>query len=157
MKKILMGMLAVALMLGVASCKEKAPADAAKDVAEKVEKAVPSLEEIVAQAKADGAKWSVDEWKAAMKDCMLAVKPMMLEMQEIMKGLEGSEGEEADGAKVVEVMAKMADIQKKYPDYENLMNQFEEIAKGTENGKKVIEDDAYAKELAKELGLPEDL
>ena len=36
MKKILMGMLAVALMLGVASCKEKAPADAAKDVAEKV-------------------------------------------------------------------------------------------------------------------------
>ncbi|MCR5242325.1 MAG: hypothetical protein K6D61_05590 [Prevotella sp.] len=143
MKKVLVGMLALVMCLGMVSCSK--------------ESATPNLKDVVEKARAEGANWSVDEWKAAMKDCMLAVKPMMLEMQEIMKGLEGTEGEEADGAKVVEVMAKMAEIQKKYPDYENLMNEFEEIAKGTDNGKKVIEDDAYAKELAKELGLPEDL
>ena len=121
------------------------------------ESAAPNLKDVVEKAKTEGANWSVDEWKAAMKDVMLAVKPMMLEVQDIMKSMEGAEGEEADGAKVVEAMAKLADIQKKYPDYENLMNEFEEAAKSTENGKKVIDDDAYAKELAKELGLPEDM
>ena len=100
MKKVLVGMLALVMCLGMVSCSK--------------ESAAPNLKDVVEKAKAEGANWSVDEWKAAMKDCMLAVKPMMLEMQEIMKGLEGTEGEEADGAKVVEVMAKMAEIQKEY-------------------------------------------
>ena len=137
------GMLALVMCLGMVSCSK--------------ESAAPNLKDVVEKAKTEGANWSVDEWKAAMKDVMLAVKPMMLEVQDIMKSMEGAEGEEADGAKVVEAMAKLADIQKKYPDYENLMNEFEEAAKSTENGKKVIDDDAYAKELAKELGLPEDM
>lgn len=143
MKKVLVGMLALVMCLGMVSCSK--------------ESAAPNLKDVVEKAKTEGANWSVDEWKAAMKDVMLAVKPMMLEVQDIMKSMEGAEGEEADGAKVVEAMAKLADIQKKYPDYENLMNEFEEAAKSTENGKKVIDDDAYAKELAKELGLPEDM
>ena len=129
MKKVLVGMLALVMCLGMVSCSK--------------ESAAPNLKDVVEKAKTEGANWSVDEWKAAMKDVMLAVKPMMLEVQDIMKSMEGAEGEEADGAKVVEAMAKLADIQKKYPDYENLMNEFEEAAKSTENGKKVI-DDEYA-------------
>ena len=37
------------------------------------------------------------------------------------------------------------------------MSEFEEAAKATENGKKVIEDEEWAKSLAKELGLPDDI
>lgn len=151
MKKILMGMLAVALMLGMASCKEKAPADAAKDVAEKVEKAVPSLEEIVAQAKADGAKWSVDEWKSAFRNVLVNMKPML----ETLQGLQEKVGD--DPAKAVEMLGELQAKQKEFEGIEKLMDEFTEIAKGTENGTKVVEDEAWGKEVMKELGLPDDL
>ncbi|MBR5655109.1 MAG: hypothetical protein IKW98_00275 [Prevotella sp.] len=151
MKKILMGMLAVALMLGMASCKEKAPADAAKDVAEKVEKAVPSLEEIVAQAKADGAKWSVDEWKSAFRNVLVNMKPML----ETLQGLQEKVGD--DPAKAVEMLGELQAKQKEFEGIEKLMDEFTEIAKGTENGTKVVEDEEWGKEVMKELGLPEDL
>ena len=151
MKKILMGMLAVALMLGMASCKEKAPADAAKDVAEKVEKAVPSLEEIVAQAKADGASWSVDQWKDALRNVLVNMKPML----EVLQGLQEKVGD--DPAKAVEMLGELQEKQKEFEGIEKLMDEFTEIAKGTENGTKVVEDEAWGKEVMKELGLPDDL
>ncbi len=142
MKKVLVGMLALVMCLGLASCSKESGA---------------SLADVVAKAKTDGANWSVDEWKDAMKQMMLAAKPMMVEVSELMKSVQPAEGEEADAAKVAEAMTKLADIQNKYPDFEKLMNEFEEAAKATENGKKVIEDEEWAKSVAKELGLPEDI
>ena len=137
-------MLALVMCLGLASCSNSGSADA------------PNMADIVAKAKTDGAKWSVDEWKDAMKQMMIAVKPMMLEVSDLMKSVEPKEGEEADPAKVAEAMTKLAEIQNKYPDFEKLMDEFEKIAKSTDNGKKVIEDEEWAKSVAKEIGLPED-
>jgi len=37
------------------------------------------------------------------------------------------------------------------------MNEFESLARGTENGKKVSQDEEWLKSLAKEIGLPEEL
>jgi hypothetical protein len=144
MKKVLVGMLALIMCLGLASCAKSS-------------ESAPNMADVVAKAKADGANWSVDEWKDAFKQMMLAAKPMLTEMSELMKSIETPEGEEPDAAKIAEVMTKVQELQNKYPDFEKLMNEFEEAAKATENGKKVAEDDEWAKSVAKELGLPEDL
>ena len=144
MKKVIVGMLALIMCLGLASCGKSS-------------ESAPNMAEVVEKAKTEGANWSVDEWKDAFKQMMLAVKPMMLEMSELMKSIEEPEGQEVDPAKVAEVMTKVQEVQKKYPDFEKLMNEFEEAAKACENGKKVIEDEEWGKSVAKELGLPEDL
>ena len=142
MKKVLVGMLALVMCLGLASCSKESGA---------------SLADVVAKAKTDGANWSVDEWKDAYKTAMEAVKPMMLEVSEITKSMQAPEGQEADPAKLAEAMGKLQELQTKYGDVEKLMDEFEKIAKGTENGKKVSEDEEWLKSVAKELGLPEDL
>ena len=46
------------------------------------------MEEIVASAKADGANWTVDQWKDAYRNMAINVKPMMDEMKEMMELLE---------------------------------------------------------------------
>lgn len=142
MKKVLVGMLALVMCLGLASCSKESGA---------------SLADVVAKAKTDGANWSVDEWKEAYKTAMEAVKPMMLEVSEITKSMQAPEGQESDPAKLAEAMGKLQELQTKYGDVEKLMDEFEKIAKGTENGKKVSEDEEWLKSVAKELGLPEDL
>lgn len=144
MKKVLIGMLALVMCLGMVSCKKES---------------APNMADIVAKAKTEGANWSVDEWKDAYKQMMQAAKPMMLELQEVMKSMDngGDDSDAANAAKFAEAMAKIQELQKKYGDVEKLMDEFDSIAKGTENGKKVSEDDEWAKSVAKELGLPEDL
>ena len=144
MKKVLIGMLALVMCLGFVSCNKES---------------TPNMADIVAKAKADGANWSVDEWKDAYKQMMQAAKPMMLELQEVMKSMDngGDDSDAANAAKFAEAMAKIQELQKKYGDVEKLMDEFDSIAKGTENGKKVSEDDEWAKSVAKELGRPEDL
>ena len=142
MKKVLVGMLALVMCLGLASCSKESGA---------------SLADVVAKAKTDGANWSVDEWKEAYKTAMEAVKPMMLEVSEITKSMQAPEGQEPDPAKLAEAMGKLQELQTKYGDVEKLMNEFEEAAKATENGKKVSEDEEWLKSVAKELGLPEDI
>ena len=144
MKKVIVGMLALMMCLGLASCGKSS-------------ESAPNMAEVVEKAKAEGANWSVDEWKEAFKQMMLAAKPMMVEMSELMKSMEAPEGQDVDPAKITEVMGKLQEVQKKYPDFEKLMNEFDELAKASENGKKVIEDEEWGKSVAKELGLPEDL
>ena len=46
------------------------------------------MEEIVASVKADGANWTVDQWKDAYRNMAANVKPMMDEMKEMMELLE---------------------------------------------------------------------
>lgn len=147
MKKVLVGMLALIMCLGLASCAKSS-------------ESAPNMADVVAKAKTDGANWSVDEWKDAYKQMMQAAKPMMLELQEVMKSMENSGDDDSDAAnaaKFAEAMAKIQELQTKYGDLDKLMDEFETIAKGTENGKIVSEDEEWAKSVAKELGLPEDL
>lgn len=139
MKKALIGVLALVMCLGLASCS-------------KGNSGTPSLAEIVEKAKTDGANWSIDEWKEAYKNVLLAVKPMMEEIAEIQKSVPDDD----DGTKALAAIAKMAELQNKYGDVEKLMNEFTKIAESNENGKKVMEDEEFGKNLFKELGLPEE-
>lgn len=154
-KHLLAGIVAIAVAMGMASCKQKseAPAAAGEQAAtEQVENAQqPSVEEIVAKAKAEGANWSVDQWKSATKDMMTAMKPMLLKIASMVERME----KEPD--KMVEIMSEMDGMKKEYEPYEALMNEFEAAAKATENGKAVMDDEAWGDELKKELGLPDDM
>ena len=79
MKKLLYVLFAFVLCLGMNSCKKEA---APKDDAAETEKAAveekeadpPSMADIVAKAKAEGANWTVDEWKEQFKAMALATK-----------------------------------------------------------------------------------
>lgn len=153
MKKFFVGIVAIAITMGMASCKQKSEAPAAAEQAEteQVETKQPNIEEIVAKAKAEGANWSVDEWKSSTKDMMIALKPMLLKISEMVSQME------KDPSKAVEIMANMKALEEEFKPMENLMNEFEEIAKGTENGKAVMDDEAWGNQLKQELGLPDNM
>ena len=155
-KHLLAGIVAIAVAMGMASCKQKSEAPAAdageQAATEQVENAqLPSVEEIVAKAKAEGANWSVDQWKSAAKDMMTALKPMLLKLASMVEKMQ----KEPD--KVGEVMSEMEGMKKDYEPYEALMKEFEEVARATENGKAVMDDEEWGKALKKELGLPDDM
>ena len=87
MKKLLIGLFAFALCMGINSCakeNKEAAEKAGEEVVEAVEK-TPVLADIVAKAKAEGANWSVDEWKEQFKQVLLAIKPMMVELSDMAK------------------------------------------------------------------------
>ena len=129
MKKVLFGLLALVMAVGFTACSS-----------------TPSMEEIVKSAKADGATWTVDQWKDDYRNVAINIKPMMVEMQEAMKLVE------TDPTKAMEMVEA---AQKKYGDMDKLMTEFTEIAEGTENGKKVAEDKEFEKQLFEELGIPD--
>ena len=116
MKKIIIGMVAFALCLGMNSCKkETTPAGDEKESTEQVSKNQGTKEEapsmsaadILAKAKAEGAKWSVDEWKAAFKDMLLCAKPMFVEIGSLQENI----GD--DPAKAAKALGQLKKIQEK--------------------------------------------
>ena len=84
---------------------------------------------------------------------------MMLELHEVMTSMDTNDNasDAENAAKFAEAMAKIQEVQTKYGGLEKLMDEFESLAKGTENGKKVSQDEEWLKSLAKEIGLPEEL
>ena len=108
----------------------------------------PTMEEIVASAKADGANWTVDQWKDAYRNMAANVKPMMDEMKEMMELLE------KDPTKAMEMAQN---LETKYAPLNKLVEEFDEIAASTENGKKVAEDKEFEEQLKKEFDFPDDI
>ena len=129
MKKVLIGMLALVMAVGFTACSS-----------------TPSMEDLVASAKADGANWTVDQWKDAYHSVAVNIKPMMDEMKEMMELLE------KDPTKAMEMAQG---LETKYKDLNALVEQFNEIAEGTENGKKVEEDEEFQKQIKEEFGFPD--
>ena len=152
MKKTLVVMMAFVLGLAVMSCKQGPKAVDPAEAAANPEQALSSL---VEKAKADGANWSVDEWKDAFKVAMAAVAPTMKEVQDLTNGMKPGEGEEIDTAKVSEVMSKLGELQKKFEPIQNLISQFDSISKSYPNGKAVSDDKEFEKEMMKEFGIEE--
>lgn len=95
-----------------------------------------SLADIVAKAKAEGDKWSEDEWKEQFKQAMLAYKPFAVEV---------------DKAGFSD-LDKLKEIEKKYVNYPDLINEMAEQAKKTKGGKVIT--DQWLADTMKELGIP---
>jgi hypothetical protein len=102
---------------------------------------------MVDKVKAEGANWSVDEWKAAVKEMLTLIAPKLIEMGDLMKLME-------DPAKMEDAMTKIKAFQEEYKPVEALTKAFEEAANATENGKAVMDDLEYSKQVKKELGIP---
>ena len=106
MKKLLFSFIIVAAGLFVTSCGNKSAESATEaEQTEQVAEEAPaaeaeqpaSLADIVAKAKAEGANWSADEWKAQFKTALEAYKPFAVAMNE------------AQPAELEEVTKKYAD------------------------------------------------
>jgi len=143
---------ALVMSLCFASCKQQSEPTKDGDVkTEAVEKQdVPSLEELVSKAKAEGANWSIDQWKEASKSVLINVAPMLNAIKEL------SDKIEKNPDNVVSVLTEMEKKQKEFEGVEKLLNEFEAAAEASENGKAVMSDEAWEKEVKKELGLPDD-
>lgn len=153
MKKVLLLFVAFAMSIGFVSCANTGENTAAagddKAKTENVEKKV-DINELVAKAKAEGANWSVDEWKAAFKDLFIAAKPLLDFMKDFKEKLEK---DPAAAAALMEGMEK----NNEFDAIDKAMDEFTNAAGATENGKKVMDDEAWAKQMLKELGYPEDI
>jgi len=152
MKKTLVVMMAFMLGLAITSCKQ---GPKAVDAAEAAADPAKTLTELVDKAKAEGANWSVDEWKDAFKTAMACVAPTMKEVQDLTNSLQTKEGEEPDTAKLAEVMTKLGELKVKYDPIENLISQFDSISKSYPNGKAVADDKAFEEQCMKEFGIPD--
>ena len=123
MKKTLVVMMAFVLGLAITSCKQ---APKAAEAAETTEAAaadpVQALTELVEKAKADGSKWTVDEWKDAFKVAMTTVAPLLKEIGEMTASLKTKEGEEVDTAKIAAFAEKMKEMQEKYAPFEEILD-----------------------------------
>ena len=142
MKKLLFSFIIVAAGLLVASCGDKNAETATEaEQTEQVATETPapeaeqpaSLADMVAKAKAEGANWSADEWKAQFKAALEAYKPF---------------AEAMDKAQP----AELEEITKKYADYPALIKEFASIAKQAEGGKDIT--DEWIQTTMQELGVP---
>lgn len=92
-----------------------------------------SLADLVEKAKAEGASWSTDEWKAQYKKVLEAYKPFAVAMNE----------------------AQPADLEKmeqQYGQFPALIKEFAAIAKQSEGGKAI--DDQWIADTMQEMGVP---
>ncbi len=149
MKKILVVMIAFVLGMAITSCKQSPKAVDAADAADPAK----TLIEIVEKAKAEGANWTVEEWKEVFTTAMKSIAPTLLEVQELTESIMPKEGEEIDSAKVASVLYKLQEMENNFIPVQEALNQFDSISKSYPNGKAVSEDKEFEKALLKELGL----
>ncbi len=155
MKKVLVGMFALAMCLGLTtSCNQKGDANKAAADSTKVEKKreapqARAIADIVKDAKEKGANWSVDEWKASFREFAGAITPLMSKIYEAQVAAE------KDPSKLADMVKELEKFQKENPDFEKLTDEYNKAAEATENGKKVANDEAFQKELEKEFNIPD--
>ena len=151
MKKAFLSIAAVAVAaIAMVSCGNNTPkntdqkdsvaavdtAAAAAPAAAAAAEQTASLADIVAKANAEGDKWSEDEWKEQFKQAMLAYKPFAVEV---------------DKAGFSD-LDKLKEIEQKYANYPDMLNEMAEQAKKTKGGKVIT--DQWLADTMKELGIP---
>lgn len=145
-------MMALAMMFTFNSCKDtKAPAETTEPteevaVEEEATPAAPSMADLIASAKADGATWTADQWKDAFRNVIINCKPMFDEMKEMEALLQ------TNPTKAVEMAQGM---EEKYKDLTAQMDEFTTVAEATEIGKQVSNDEEFQKQLQEEFDIPD--
>ena len=153
MKKAFIVLMAFMLGMAVTSCKQgQKAAPAAEEVAASPEE---TLNQLFEKAQAEGANWSVDEWKDAYHTAFMAMSPAMKGMYEVMQLIQG-EGAATDTAAISKAMEKAKDIEAEFGKLGSIVEKFDSVGKLYPNGKTVSEDKEFEKQCLKEIGLPED-
>ena len=148
MKRFLIGMLGLLLVFCVTSCKKsEEPKQEEKVTEQKVDKA--TIEDIVAKAKADGAKWTEAEWKDNVKKAMVGIAPMYKKIGDLQKEM----GNDEDPAKAAQFLGEMTKLMEEFEPYEKLFDTLDSIANTSEVGKSVLNDSVWMKGVMKELNI----
>ena len=146
MKNLWIGMLALMMAFCLGSCREKSDQPATGEGTEQVAE-TPSLEDIVAKAKAEGANWTTDDWKTNIKAAMTAIAPMFKKIGEMQKQV-GDDPEKAAAA-----LGDLAKLMEEMEPMDKLFDQLDSIAQTSEIGKAVMADTVFQKQVAEELGI----
>ena len=154
MRKLFFGMFALLMGVTIVSCNQKQDPAAENADSAKVEAAAPAadqapaLADIVAKMKAEGANWTADQWKENLGQAMLAVKPILVKMQEMVAKMEAGD---------VNVAAELEAFTqtKEAKEMEALTDEIEKIVEANPEAKKVYEDQEWQKKFKEENGIPE--
>ena len=155
MKKAFLVMMAFVIGMTVTSCKQGQKSGTTPE--EAAANPVETLNQLVDKAKAEGANWSVDEWKEAYRTAFYAMSPAMKGMYEIMQLMKGTTDESVDTVAIAKAMTKAKEIEVKFGQVASIVERFDSIGNLYPNGKSVSEDKDFEKQLLKEVGLPENL
>ena len=148
MKKFWIGMLGLLLVFCVTSCKKsEEPKQEEKVTEQKVDKA--TIEDILAKAKADGAKWTEAEWKDNVKKVITGIAPIYKKIGDLQKEM----GDGEDPAKAAQYIGELTKVMEEFEPYDNLFDTLDSIANTSEVGKAVINDSTWMKGVMKELGI----
>ncbi len=137
------------LLLAMPTVVLSSPVMKCSSVLQSPQPSLKTLEEIVAKARANGAQWTVDEWKLQTKNVFVVMTPFLKRMGDLQKMAE----ENPDN--VAAAMASVAQLEQEMEPYEKLLEEFGTLAQATEAGKVVMEDDEWAEQMMRELGIPE--
>lgn len=162
MKKLVIGMFAFCLTMGMISCGNKTAGGDGKDstaTEAKAEVKKVDINDVIAKAKAEGANWDEAQWKQAYRDVMTAATPLFdwaRGMSEKMKELDNGGDDAAKLAEAAKFMEEAEAKQKEFEPLTKALDEFEEITKQFPIAKKVGDDEAFQEELKKEFNIPED-
>lgn len=157
MKKILFGMFALMLSASIVSCNDKkaeapaapANADSTEQVAQPAQPATdaPDLAAVVEKMKNEGANWTEDQWKENFKLALLAMKPVLVKIEELSSKL----GTDPNAGKEFEEFMNSEDNKK----MDKLLEELNQIAEKIPVAKKVLDDQEWAKKFKEENGIPD--
>ena len=163
MKKLVIGMFALCLTMGMLSCGNKAAGNkdgkdsaATEAQAEVKEEKTVDVNEVLAKAKAEGANWDEAQWKAAYEDMFIAMEPMIKMARDMEEKTKAAKTEDEKMKIALEMLANMEKMQKEMDPLEKGMNEFEKIVEANPIAKKVSDDPAFQAEMKKKFNLPED-
>ena len=137
------------LLLAMPTAVLSSPVMKCSSVLQSPQPSLKTLEEIVAKARANGAQWTVDEWKLQTKNIFVVMTPFFKQMGDFQKMAE----ENPDN--VAAAMASIAQLEQDMEPYVKLVDEFDTLAEATEAGKAVMDDDEWAEQMMRELGIPE--
>lgn len=163
MKKLVIGMFAFCLSMGMISCGNKTAGGDGKDstaTEAKAEVKKVDINDVIAKAKAEGANWDEAQWKQAYRDVMTAATPLFdwaRGMSEKMKELDNGGDDAAKLAEAAKFMEEAEAKQKEFEPLTKAMEEFMEIAENNPTAKKVMDDKAFQEEMKKEFNLPEEM
>lgn len=145
MKKLVFGLFALCLFMGMVSCSK----DGGK----------VDPQQVLDKAKAEGANWDEAQWKDAVRDMFKGLTPFFDWARDLQNQLKEAEnGTEAEQlAAAAKIMADAEAKQKEFEPMQKILEEFEGLAEKYPVLKKVLDDEAFQAEIKKEFNLPDEL
>ena len=115
------------------------------------EPALVNLKELIAKVKIEGASWTVDQWKDAIRQVITSVAPLCKSMAALIQKHVIMDSSNEEEKKKLEQETKL--FEAKSARYAPLMKEFEKLVEANEVGAKLLKDDDFLMGLIRDLDL----